>query len=183
MLPTQTSQTEYEELCKLDVLGLLDPRDQSQAVVFEEFEERLTRSPEGWYDTTLPWKANHPPLPSNKGGSLKKLHSPHRKLQREGLTEQYDAIIKEQLAEGVIKEAPLVAPLVRKTAETTKMTIVYDVSARAAPDSPSLNDCLHSGPSLQNRLCDILIQQRDYPVVLAGEMFFGSTGDQVICQR
>ena len=183
MLPTQTSQTECEELCTLDVLGLLGRRDQSQAMVFEEFEERLTRSPDGWYDSTLPWKANHPPLPSNKGGSLKKLHSPHRKLQREGLTEQYDAIIKEQLAEGVIKEAPLVAPLVRKTAETTKMTFVYDVSARAAPDSPSLNDCLHPGPSLQNRLCDILIQQRDYPVVLAGEMFFGSTGDQVICQR
>ena len=109
MLPTQTSQTEYEELCKLDVLGLLDPRDQSHAVVFEEFEERLTRSPEGWYDTTLPWKANHPPLPSNKGGSFKRLHSLHRKLQREGLTEEYDAIIKEQLAEGVIEKTPLVS--------------------------------------------------------------------------
>ena len=40
MLLTQTSQTEYEELYKLDVLGLRDPRDQSQAVVFEEFKER-----------------------------------------------------------------------------------------------------------------------------------------------
>ena len=29
MLLTQTSQTEYEELCKLDVLGLRDPREQS----------------------------------------------------------------------------------------------------------------------------------------------------------
>ena len=109
MLPTQTSQTEFEELCKFDLLGLLDPRDQSQAVIFEEFEERLTRSPEGWYDTTLPWKANHPPLPSNKGGSLKRLHSLHRKLQREGLTEEYEAIIKEQLTKGVIEKAPLVS--------------------------------------------------------------------------
>ena len=41
MLLTQTSQTEYEELCKLDVLGLCDPRDQSQAVAFEEFKVRL----------------------------------------------------------------------------------------------------------------------------------------------
>ena len=54
MLLTQTRQTEYEELCKLDVLGLRDPRDQSQAVVFEECKERLTRSPEGWYEITLP---------------------------------------------------------------------------------------------------------------------------------
>ena len=35
MLLTQTSQTKYEELCKLDVLGLRDPRNQSQAVVFD----------------------------------------------------------------------------------------------------------------------------------------------------
>ena len=60
--------------------------------------------------------------------------------------------------------------MVRKTVETTKMTIVYDVSARAIPDSPSLNDCLNSGPALQNRLCDILTQQRGYPVVLTGDI-------------
>ena len=153
MLLTQTSQTEYEELCRLDVLGLHDPRDQSQAVVFEEFKERLTPSPEGWYETTLPWKANHPPLPSNKAGSLKRLHSLNRKLQREGLTEEYGTIIKEQLAEGVIEKAPPVSQskefyiphkcVVRNTAETTKMTIVYDASARETPDSPSLIDCLH----------------------------------------
>ena len=162
MLLTQTSQTEYEELCKLDVSGLRDPRDQSQTVVFEEFNERLTCSPEGWYETTLPWKANHPPLPSNKDGSLKRLHSLNRKLQREGLTEEYGAIIKEQLDEGVIEKAPPVSQskefyiphksVVRKTAETTKMRIVYDASARATPDSPSLNDCLHPEPALQNRL-------------------------------
>ena len=51
------------------------------------------------------------------------------------------------------------------------MIIVYVVvSAQATQDSPSLNDCLHSGPALQNRLCDILIQQRDYPVALAGDI-------------
>ena len=135
------------------MLGLRDPRDQSQAVVFEEFKERLTRLPKGWYETTLPWKANHPQLPSNKDGSLKRLHSLNRKLQREDLTGEYDAIIKEQLAEGVIEKVPPVSQskefyiphkgVVRKRSETTKMRIVYDASARATPDSPSLNDCLH----------------------------------------
>ena len=169
MLLTQTSQSDYENLCRLDVLGLRDVTDHDQSIVFDEFKERLTRSPEGWYETTLPWKANHPPLPLNKDGSLKRLHSLNRKLQREGLTEEYDAIIKEQLAEGVIEKAPPVSQskefyiphkgVVRKTAETTKMRIVYDASARATPDSPSLNDCRHPGPALQSRLWDILIQQ------------------------
>ncbi len=28
--------------------------------VYEEFKEQLVRSPEGWYETGLPWRANHP---------------------------------------------------------------------------------------------------------------------------
>ena len=106
--------------------------DHDQTMVFEEFKGRLTRSPEAWYETTLPWKANKPELPSNKEGSLKRLQSLNRKLQREGLTEQYDAIIQEQLKEGVIEKAPPVSQqkeffishksVIRKTAETTKIS-------------------------------------------------------------
>ena len=50
------------------------------------------------------------------------------------------------------------------------MRIVYDASARATPGAPSLNDCLYPGPALQNKLWDVLIQQRAYPVVLAGDI-------------
>ena len=181
MLLTQTSQTDFEELCRLDVLGLRDMPDHDQSLVFDEFKERLTRSPEGWYETTLPWKANHVELPSNKEGSLKRLKSLNKKLQREGLSAQYDAIIQEQLVEGVIEKAPSISQsqkefyiphksVIRNSAESTKMRIVYDASARATPDSPSLNDCLHPGPALQNKLWDILIQQRGYPVLLAGDI-------------
>ena len=91
-----------------------------------------------------------------------------RKLQREGLTEQYDGIIQELLEEGVVEKVPTVAQpkefyiphksVIRKSAETTKMRIVYDASARASPEAPSLNDCLYTGPALQNKLWDVLIQ-------------------------
>ena len=108
MLLTQTTHTDYEELCKLDVLGLRDAADQDQTVVFEEFKERLTRSPEGWYETILPWKPNYPYLPSNKENSLRRLQKLNRKLEREGLTKDNDDIIKDQLAEGlgIIEKAP-----------------------------------------------------------------------------
>ena len=96
MLLTQTAQSNYEELCKLDVLGLCDTADQDQTVVFEEFKERFTRSPEGWYETTLPWKPNHPDLPSNKENSLRRLQKLNRKLKRDCLTKDYDDIIKDQ---------------------------------------------------------------------------------------
>ena len=104
----------------------------------------------------------------------------NRKLERDCLTKDYDDIIKEQLAEGVIEKAPSVSQpkefyiphksVIRKSAETTKMRIVYDASSRATPNSPSLNDCLYPGPVLQNKLWDILIQQRGYPVILAGDI-------------
>ena len=71
MLLTQTSQSNYKDMCRLDVLGLRDMADHDQSMLFDEFKERLTRSPEGWYKTTLLWKANHPELSSNKEGSLK----------------------------------------------------------------------------------------------------------------
>ena len=49
MLLTQTSQSDYEELCRLDVLGLEDTPEHDQRVVHDEFKEQLTRHREGWY--------------------------------------------------------------------------------------------------------------------------------------
>lgn len=39
-------------------------------------------------------------------------------------------------------------PVVREIAESTKLRIVYDASARAHDNAPSLNDCLHAGSPL-----------------------------------
>ena len=69
MLLTQTATADYEELCKLDVLGIQDKGHQTD--VYDEFKEQLHRNVEGWYETGLPWKANHPSLPNNKAGSLR----------------------------------------------------------------------------------------------------------------
>ena len=331
MLLTQTSQVEYEEICRLDVLGLEDTPQHDQSMVFSEFKEQLTRSPEGWYETTLSWKPNHPELPNNEYGSMKRLKRLTKKLRREHLTEKYDIIIREQLAKGVIKkvphpstesdtplprpstesatplphpstesDTPLLRPstesatpvshpstecdtplphlstesdtplprpstendtpvlrpstesatpvphpstesdtplphlstesdtplprpstesakpvphpstesdtpsphpsigsdvshsssetgsdlfvaesrefyiphkyVIQESAQTTKMRIVYNASARATPEAPSLNDCLYTGPPLQNKIWDILVQQRTYPVGVAADI-------------
>ena len=53
-----------------------------QSVVYDEFKEQLRRSEEGWYETGLPWKGNHTPLPNNKEGSLRRLASLVRNLRR-----------------------------------------------------------------------------------------------------
>ena len=106
MLLTQTSQSDYEDLCRLDILGLADTPEHDQSMVHVEFKEQLQRSPEGWYETGLPWRGNHPELPTNEQGSLRRLSSLTRKLQRINLTDEYDAIIREQLQSNVVEVAP-----------------------------------------------------------------------------
>ena len=80
---------------------------------------------------------------------------------------EYDAVISEQLEQGVVEKVPEKAEgkefylphraVVREEAETTKLRVVYDASARAHGNAPSLNECLHAGPPLQNKLWSVLI--------------------------
>ena len=48
LLLTQTSQSDYEGLCQLDVLGLADSPEHDQHEVYAKFKEQLVRSKEGW---------------------------------------------------------------------------------------------------------------------------------------
>ena len=60
--------------------------------------------------------------------------------------------------------------MVRKSAESTKVRIVYDASARAYGEAPSLNECLENRPPLQNQLWDILVRNQFNPTTLTGDL-------------
>ncbi len=180
MLLTQTAQVDYEELCKLDVLGLADRPAGDQSEVFEEFKEQLQRSKDGWYQTGLTWKGDHPPLPTGKDVSLRRLNTLVRKLEKSGTINHYDEIIREQLDQGIIERAPDTVvgkecyiphkPVIREKAESTKLRIVYDASARVQDNAPSLNECLSPGPPLQNQLWSVLVRGRFNPVALTADI-------------
>ena len=103
MLLTQTAFPDYEQLCGLDVLGLKHSATEDQGIVHEEFKEQLTRNPGGWYETSLPWKAKHPPLPNNKSGSLSLLGILVRKLEKQDILKTYDEIIQDQIDQGIVE--------------------------------------------------------------------------------
>ncbi|XP_028408199.1 uncharacterized protein LOC114530777 [Dendronephthya gigantea] len=180
MFSTQVHREEYEKLCRLDVLGLEDSATGDQHDVYNEFKEQLSRSGEGWYETDLPWKGNHPPLPSNKTGSLKRLDNLVKKLEKQDILEKYDKIIMEQAQEGIVEVAEPEAvgkefylphkAVIKESAETTKMRIVYDASARENEKAPFLNECLQTGPPLQNDLWQVLVRGRFHPVGLTGDL-------------
>ena len=162
------------------MLGLDNAPENDQGVVYKEFKEQLTRNPTGWYETNLPWKGIHPPLPTNETGSRQRLEHLIKKLQRNGEYESYDAIMQEQHQEGIIEPAPQVAKgkgfyiphkeVTKQNAESTKLRVVYDASAREKVTKPSLNDCLHPGPPLQNLLWSVLVKARFYPIVVTGDL-------------
>lgn len=82
ILLTHATSVDFEKLCRLDVLGLADSSANDQDVVYSEFKEQLIRYPDGFYQTGRPWKGGHPPLPTNKSGSLKRLQQLLKKLER-----------------------------------------------------------------------------------------------------
>ena len=61
-------------------------------------------------------------------------------------------------------------PVIRTSAQSTKTRVVYDASAKASPNAPSLNECLYPGPPLQNKLWDVLVRHRSFPVALCGDI-------------
>ena len=158
LLRAQTNQGEYKQLCRLNVLGIADHPEHDQTDVYTEFCEQLMRSDQRWYKTGLPWRGNHPTLPSSKNGTLRRLNNLTRKLNQSELTKPYEEIIEKQKEDGIIEDASNPPsgtkfyvphkPVVREAAESTKLQIGYDASARAH----SLNDCLNAGPPLHNRL-------------------------------
>ena len=159
----------------LDVPGLAENHTNDQIEVYEELKEQLERGPAGWFETKLPWKVNHLTLQTNKAGSKRSVVQLIRKLERKGQYEEYDSIIQEQLQEGVVEPAPEVATgrefyiphkgVTRENAESRKLHIVYDASAKEKENQPYLNDCLNPGSPLQNRLWDILVKSRFCPVL------------------
>ena len=81
VLLTQSALVDYEKLCSLGVLGLADGHRNDQLEVYEEFKEQLERSPASSYETKLPWKVNHPTLPTNEAGSKRRLEQLIRKTK------------------------------------------------------------------------------------------------------
>ena len=93
----------------------------------------------------------------------------------------YDQVIQEQLAEGVVEriteevnfdQQEFYLPhkaVISENAESTKLRIVYDASAKENSRSFLLNDCLQTGPALQNLLWSVLMRTRFKPIALCDD--------------
>lgn len=115
------------------------------------------------------WAAvdNHDALHNNKNGSIARLSGLVRRLQHKPeLLDEYDNLIQDQLKQGIIEKTTQEPgekefyiphkPVVRESAESTKVWIVFDASAKGTEKSPSLNDCLQPGETSEHSMFQLL---------------------------
>ena len=158
---TRTTQEDNMQLCNLDVLGLSDHPEGDQVRVHEEFKEQLVQREDGKYETSLPWKAGGQEMfPTNYELANKRFQNLLKRLEKHPeLFATYHQIIQDQFKERIVETASQISskpeqyiphkPVVQTKAESTKVRIVYDASAKKNPKTPSLNECLDIGPPLQ----------------------------------
>ena len=155
-------------LWDLDYIGISDSKlSFEDDIAIKNFESSIEFTDDR-YVVRLPWKNNHSSLPNNFKQCIGRLKSTLNSLSRvEGNTELYDSIIKDQLKQGFIEHVPkgpnidchyLPHHAVVKDSATTPIRIVHDCSAKASVFTPSLNDCLLSGPNLTEELVSSLLK-------------------------
>ena len=169
-------ENEVNKLWDLDSLGI-----KVNDEVHETFEDDIEFR-NGRYSVKLPWKQGHDSLPSNYGNSLSRMRGQLKRLRKEpDVLDEYDSIIREQLKSGVIEKVAELEEsdkvhylphqaVIRRDATTTKLRIVYDASSKESKNGTSLNDCLHTGPSLNPLLFNILVRFRENRIALVGDI-------------
>ena len=141
-------------------------------LVYENFKNEIQfNKHSNRYEVGLPFKLNHDLISDNYTYCIKRLAPVLKKLSKDNkLLTSYNAIIKEQLTQGVIEKVNNHEisygdvhylphrPVIRDDKSTTKVLMVFDASATI--DGPSLNDCLNAGPSLTTSLFGVLLRFR-----------------------
>ena len=170
---SRQEEEELQHMWSVESIGIsqstpLDPDEQ----FFQNYSSTaISRCADGSYMARLPWKEQHPPLPTNFNISQKRTTSLVRRLaQTPHMLSTYDAIISDQLKRGFIERVQasntstgvhyIPHHAVRKDSVTTPIRIVFDCSCSESRSSASLNDCLEPGPTLLNDLCSIILRFR-----------------------
>ena len=177
---TQTTSSDYEQLYRLDVLGVEDRKEFDQEEVKKEFIENIEQKEDGRYKVKIPWIEDRVPQNTNESQSRLRLNRLMKKMTEE-IRDGYEEIIEDQLRMGVIEEVPKQPsgkrifymphkPVVREEATSTKLRMVFDASAKPLPDAFSINECMNPGPITQPLLWDILIRSRMAPVCITGDV-------------
>ncbi|XP_033642413.1 uncharacterized protein LOC117302547 [Asterias rubens] len=182
-IETDTSlQQQVEKFWKLDGTGG-DERGMSisDKKVISTWEQSLCRDG-AHYSMNIPFKMRPPQLPDNKAVAEHRLRLLGRRLGRDSdMKEKYIAGIQDLMNKGYAEEVPqqdlnredgavwyLPHHPVLHPRKPGKVRIVFDCAARYR--GVSLNDKVHQGPDMTNKLVGVLIQFRQETIALMADV-------------
>ncbi|XP_037297855.1 uncharacterized protein LOC119190306 [Manduca sexta] len=144
----------------------------SEEKICEEiYHTTHTRTAEGRYVVTLPFKTSPENIGSTRSIALKRLEQLERKLENKPkLKEEYSKVMEEYIQLNHMEKVPkeeldkpaIYLPhhaVVREDSETTKVRVVFDASCKSS-NNTSLNDMLLVGPQLQEDLRNLIMRCR-----------------------
>ena len=175
-----------ENLFSLESMGIKTDDKELVSVDKEhvdQFKEGI-RFDEGHYHVELPWyseKVNS--VPSNHFVALKVLDRTVKHLDNKGLTDQYQAVFDQQLADGIIEEIKVKPseyndkiwiphrPIIKMDEQvTTKIRPVFNCSLKTSKELPSLNEAAYTGVDLMNNILELLFLFRSNDYVMLSDV-------------
>ena len=172
---------------EIESLGIVNDKAEKQedTEALQSFEQTVTFN-DGRYQVELPWRHDSPPLPDNLRVAKKRFESLKRKLSADAtLYTRYNNVMEDYLQQGICEDVPendsgaestetvkYYLPhhaVLREEKATTKLRVVFDASSHEA-GSPSLNDCLLTGPNLNPDLLDVLIKFRLHEIAFTADI-------------
>jgi hypothetical protein len=184
IVATERDEEMLERFWNLESIGILpDETEKKEREFVEDYQNSSIRLENGHYNAKLPWKPNHPPLPTNEAIAKGRTRSTVRRLATDPeKLKAYNQIFTEQRQQrGFIEKIPdsekirsrchyLPHHAILKDSSTTPLRVVFDCSCKTKDSQPSLNDCLATGPPLLNDPTAILIRFRRYRYALTTDI-------------
>jgi len=171
------------KLWAFDTIGITDANKselEHEENALQQFYSNI-KMVEQRYEVTWPWKTFPPPLQSNFGqarGHLETLINKH--AIDPNFFHAYDQILKKQMIDGVIEDAPkpishstgfyLLHHAVIAPEKSTPLPIVYDGSAKPSRQQFSLNDVIYKGRNLLSDLTALLLRFRTHKIVMISDI-------------
>ena len=164
-------QFDLERFWRIESVGVQPNSSEETPDFLKYYQDSSIMLEDGRYSAKLPWRPEHPPLPSNAEITKQRTRSMIRRLAADPeKLHMYNDIIQEQQSRGFIERVNnsditngvchyIPHHAVLKDSTTTPLRIVYDCSFKQG-EQPSLNDCLQPGPPLLNDLPGILLHFR-----------------------
>ena len=135
------------------------------------------------YEVGLPWKEEVPSLCNDYELSYNRLTSLVNRLKQTPiLLKEYNAIIEEQIEQGIVERVPVEREgnsethyiphhgVIRNDRDTTKLRIVFDGSAKEGNNEQSLNDHLLNGPNFMPLIFDVLVKFGAHAIGLTADI-------------